>query len=600
MLAWMQGCERGAILLECIHFERKGFLVVFKGIETESREEASPLVETEMQSAPELSEHDRSIGFLHSFQLGPLLLGVAVLVFVTLVSWANHDLLIGRHALFMDEWVSFDEVRSLLHPTTARSFLTEVIDGEDHRYGRLLFNLLATVSFLPERIWGTPGQIFACRTTVMLLQLGAFLLLVRYFLRSPSDQLLAFLCLCSLPHTVSFASLPKPEPLQLLALAFFLRSQASGLRFGASWFWLGIAFGVKISVLPVILLFVTWTLWIATKGFRERMENPLPFRTAIVTFFLGLVVGEPVILFGGLGKWISWTFLNTRHIYDDPGIGMLQWIYFVFFNWSAISPLLLLALAAGSLGLLWEQLPAKQTFASLLSCSNRNFQAFLLLSASFSLIFPILLRVQRLWGHYLHVGAILFIIGILRLAEDSHEERKRVPAALVTGTLCLSLFFTLPTTWKQVSNLATRTKQPQFLGKLAVYEKTVQTIATLSRLKPRQPTTLHHSAYLFPPSSSLNLEVKTFFWYFRDWDRRPDLIVLRDLSDEAAGHKGRKEFLQGLSAHVTDRQAKCPEDPCYLGIPLDDTADPLAKILLRRDLARQLFAPGDRPIGPSM
>jgi len=53
----------------------------------------------------------------------------------------------------MDERITFDGVRNILHPDSLRHFIWSVFDGGDHRYGRSLWNSMAIFSFVPRFEW---------------------------------------------------------------------------------------------------------------------------------------------------------------------------------------------------------------------------------------------------------------------------------------------------------------------------------------------------------------------------------------------------------------------------------------------------------------
>ena len=77
-------------------------------------------------------------------------------------SWrANTDLTVGRFALFMDERITFDGVKNILHPAGIQNFFWSILNGGDQRYGRSLWNSLGFISAVPEYIWGDSGQILS-------------------------------------------------------------------------------------------------------------------------------------------------------------------------------------------------------------------------------------------------------------------------------------------------------------------------------------------------------------------------------------------------------------------------------------------------------
>jgi hypothetical protein len=229
--------------------------------------------------------------------LGLVLIASALLVALYFTTKANLDLTEGRYALHGDERITFDGVRKLLHPGDLLTFIDTVIDGKDtpypHIYGRILWNISAIFAFLPERLWGVSGQIIATRFTHAIIQLLAYGLLVFTLIRFWILRGLALLLLVALPYTAYFATMPKPEPIQLLCLALFLAFSAKNqFRFGYYWVFLGLAFGAKISALTIIPLFIAFALLVQTSKF-DWVDFPVPENQTWLlkkTFRLGLIL----------------------------------------------------------------------------------------------------------------------------------------------------------------------------------------------------------------------------------------------------------------------------------------------------------------------
>jgi len=70
---------------------------------------------------------------------------------------ANLDLAAGRFVLDMDERTAFNGVFKILNPKSAFDFFYAIFDGQDHRYGRIFWNVMALISVIPEKIWGETG-----------------------------------------------------------------------------------------------------------------------------------------------------------------------------------------------------------------------------------------------------------------------------------------------------------------------------------------------------------------------------------------------------------------------------------------------------------
>ncbi len=203
--------------------------------------------------------------------IGGLLLVSSLICILYLSIQANTDLAGARYilSLDMDELISFDGVRSLLHAPSLSSFIHGIIDGKDHRYGRLFYNILAITSYFPEKINGISGQIIATRLTVSVALLMGMLLLITTHIQSWTLRGITFMTLLVLPSTPYYLTLPKPEPFQLVFIALFLMlAKRHHYQFGYYWFFLGIAFGLKISTLFIIPIVAVMGYWLHTESFK--------------------------------------------------------------------------------------------------------------------------------------------------------------------------------------------------------------------------------------------------------------------------------------------------------------------------------------------
>ncbi|MCK9799076.1 hypothetical protein M1B34_15510 [Pseudomonas sp. MAFF 302030] len=111
-----------------------------------------------MKAINQLKLKNNISGYLFS-----VLCMVGLVFFIYLATLANIDLADGRFVLFMDERITFDGVTRILHPDGIVNFFESVINGGDHRYGRILWNSIAVFSMVPEKLFGEFGQIFSTR-----------------------------------------------------------------------------------------------------------------------------------------------------------------------------------------------------------------------------------------------------------------------------------------------------------------------------------------------------------------------------------------------------------------------------------------------------
>jgi hypothetical protein len=257
--------------------------------------------------------------------LGLILIASALAVSLYLIIKANRDLLYP-YALFMDERVTYDGVKKILHPDSLISLLDLIIDGEDHRYGRILWNLSAFFSAIPEKFWGSHAQVFSTRMTQAIFQLVSYLILLFYFANFWIIRGIGLWALVTLPETVYFSTMPKPEPILLFFLSIFLiLSFKYSFKFGYHWIFLGISLSLKISVVPIIPLFLflalinlikdpSWVTFPLNIRFLDRYRAELLLKATLIVVGLYQIFGSLLIGLKG----------NQSRVYQ------------LFFEWSDI------------------------------------------------------------------------------------------------------------------------------------------------------------------------------------------------------------------------------------------------------------------------
>ena len=448
---------------------------------------------------------------------------VAILGFYLLLTIsANIDLIDGRFALFMDEKISFDGVKKILHPTSTIAFFDSVLIGRDFRYGRSLWNSIAIFAAIPERIFGDSGQIFAARMLQVILIIGSYCVFAFGILRSWYLRTVLLVVILTLPFSEYFMTMPKPEPLQLFFLAlfsyFYYKNNA---KFSWHWIFIGLAFGTKISTLPALFAFTIIT--VLTKDVTESTADfNRKFLTAFKAFAIGLAIAVPVLFFpiclivlslfifnwactkfnlnrlyrvclsllmnfiviaGSypiLKIWISSTFLNTTHGEDLSSVNFLSWFHYFIENW---------LVAPHFISLTFIILIAFFLIANyiiLLSSKNIIFDsritALAIAFAGLSLNIAIYIGSKRLWGFYLYPGMILILVGTLMLADcDAANLLKNrnqyllklniyLRNLIVYLLLLISIFYWMPQSVRQLETLSQRTKSLEFASQYSAYK----------------------------------------------------------------------------------------------------------------------------------
>ncbi|MEM6450146.1 MAG: hypothetical protein AAF703_07525 [Cyanobacteria bacterium P01_D01_bin.105] len=602
------------------------------------------------------------------FLLGIALIASALIVGFFLSVKANFNLINGRYALFMDERITFDGVRRILHPQSFSMFVSQVIDGGDHRYGRILWNMSSLFSYLPERLWGESGQIFSTRMVQAVAQISAFVILIFTFLRSWTLRGIGLWVLIALPMTPYYATMPKPEPCQLLCLALFLSlAYRHSLKFGYYWLFLGLAFGSKVSALTVLPLFILigliqqrdtpeWIDFPVSKSQSKWLQQffqaglfilgtyhlisafllkwslsdqpqptlppsavvgaifiscpfiihflkqkqlllPIAWLRTIGIFCLGFWIAVPftvLIIPRGIEIWKASTFLNTAHGSDDASVNFWTWIQYVFSSWTSVPTFLLVLLTLIAVGvvvarilsiLLTEDikiLPSSANWSPLID----KHPDFLLLAISECLFIPIILFVERVWGMYLHLSSVFFVLGMLSACEilirqyskdDISLRTKRITIGLccifTSLQLTATMFYLVPAMTTEMYTYASRTTTDEFQKKSIEYNYLVNLFDTVAAANNRQ-ILVSYDPTLFIPNSTDSRLIIEFWGPFNRWDMHPDLIAMQrehhplenPPSETSASYQSWLRASNAYKEHVFSSQRSCTKSPCYAQI----------------------------------
>jgi hypothetical protein len=544
-----------------------------------------------------------------------LVLAVAC-AFLLAAARANFDLVAGRHALFMDERITFDGVSRILHAPDAERFVWAVTDGSDQRYGRALWNTMAAAAFLPERIWGAAGQIVAGRMLQAMLLVAAAVVLALALVRHWSLRSLLVLALLCLPYSDYFATNPKPEPLQMLCLAGFaalaLRARSA---FGPHWLLLGIAFGAKVSALPVLAVFGAAALWVEwRKGHATRtLENAA---SAAIWLFGGFALAVPVfiepliwtlagvailallrmrlrwgptaqaaLLLGCLfyplferaatvAAWAADPLMNTVHGSDRPDVTPWRWLSYFTGDWLAMPAPVAAALIALALGFCgWHLVrPRGRPDPDTL---DRRALAFTLCAAGAAWLLVIFATAQRLWGFYLFPGMALFLSGIAMLIDLSLDGRagrgERAAASCVAAAIGVAaLACWAPLTIANLDRQAKRTQTAEYASAAEAYAMVQRVLAELPPPAAGR-LLIAFDPLLFAPASNARMRIIEFAGPFTGWNERLDAIVFSRKHTPAGepvpeGSPLRRAYLseqQGYAQHVAEGAGRCLASHCY-------------------------------------
>ena len=405
--------------------------------------------------------------------------------------------------LQMDERIIFEGVWGLLHSSDFKSWLDLLWDGDDLRYGRGYWNVGALFALVPTYFFGDQGTIVSVRLLYQTVLFAAYLNFARVLLSISRMRMLAcFLVLVLLPSTSYFAMAPKPEPLIMLLVSIvFVRIARSKRLDVLSFALLGFAWGLKISTAPLLLVVVVMYLWqlkkeqsdlnaalntmaksflgflfgwvictpfcftflwplialsvfigIVSKRNMVRVNRPksaIPYTTFLSSgAALGAIVLVPA-LSNDLDRWLNFTFRNTAHGSDSSSVTASSWLnyvkdQFLVFDFK-LQLVVIFCLVIVATGFIKRKIALTDLGSLVLPT----------LIAGLTLIVPVVLKVQRLWPYYIHIGLVLVLVSVIGMFKVSPaKDTKRSSRALpIAGWLIIGVFV-----WSQGVSTANATK----------------------------------------------------------------------------------------------------------------------------------------------
>ena len=299
---------------------------------------------------------------------------IALVLFVLIITfWGNsHNAL--PELLYIDEQITFFPIEKLLNPSSLGEFFWLAGDGNDYRYGRILWNFIAISAFIPNFIWGNTGQIIAGREIQVFLLLTTYLILLRALIDSQVIRFFALVVLISAPYSSYYMSMPKIEPLMLFFAAcfiYFYKKNKFTLG-GPYWIFCGLSFGAKISFLPAILIFIGISIFnlVQINNFKFFFKN------IFITFlfiYLGFFIANPYFLpptFFLLLPISIWIFIFYLFAFKKNYFYILVFISLIFFIFTAVENLEFLKKLSTLIGL--NHAIFQWTHATFLSINNNN------------------------------------------------------------------------------------------------------------------------------------------------------------------------------------------------------------------------------------
>ncbi len=342
-------------------------------------------------------------------------LTIAAILNLQFLEGANINRVIAGH----DEYLTVREVYSILNPLSWKHFFLAIIGGDILYYGRVVFYTDALFAWLPYKIWGLEGMVYAIRMTHSMWLLLGLLILNATFLKDKLHKLLFLFGSFGLYYTLYFIQMPKPEPLQLVFLALFVRGFIKKeFQFGLHFIWLGLAFATKVNALVILpFMFTIPVIYYWKRGLKSLFTQTLK---GIAWFFTGFVLGIPCLLLTPiqpvyLQTYLRKTIFGSEKSYDDASLTAIDWIRS--------------GLGGSYFGNQWmgfvfiSVLIGMFIFLIVRYVRKKEMQSHLIL-IGMGLVFTLFIAfvTRRLWPHYMWTGYVFLWLGLILFVQSERNK----------------------------------------------------------------------------------------------------------------------------------------------------------------------------------
>lgn len=484
---------------------------------------------------------------------------------------ANVDFSNARYILFMDEIISFDSVRNIFEYKSFVKFINSFLIGIDMRYGQIIYNISAITSYIPYLIWEDQGQIIATRLTFSFFLFSSYFILAWYLIENNYHKIIALSILMVLPFTPYYSSMQKPEPFQLFFLSCFLKfyfdKKHDHQKNYKYWIFLGLAFGSKISALPLILFLFTLEF---IKNFKFNYK--IIYRKFSFVF-LGFVIAVPGIFLGKFKSYISSTFLNSTHGADDSTINFFSWINYFYHDYFSMPKFLIFVIFCICVFLLIllviNFVKQRDKIKYLI-----NSKSVIIGIIALSFILPIMIFTKRIWGFYLHVGTVFMVIAFFNIYQELVIRNKKIRfcvAIILILAILNMIYFLGKNTFANFDNLSTRSKQEDHLNKQSQYLALINFLENESKINGK---IINYAidTYLYFPKDNIYYKASGIWGAFTGWYQGFDFIIMirqkfETMDNIATTNSEYPQFMlsktQRIRYLIKDNQ-KCLKKFCYI------------------------------------
>ena len=375
--------------------------------------------------------------------------------------YINKDLSNARYELFMDEHVSFDGVKKI-YESSSETIIKNLRVSRGYGYGGIFWNSLAFFSYPFYKLFGDRGLIISNRMAVAIFQMLSYILLLYFFVPDERIRILGMLVLVSLPGSIYFASMPKPEPIQLLFFTFFLISKFKRYDF-LPFFFLGVSLGSKISALPMTLFYLSYSY------FNKSYKTISDFLKRIFILSLGIILGEPILSYlnkSAIVQYINTTFPHFSHGRDQDDVNIFSWLAFFAKDPRGIFGIVLIIIFCF---FIIKDYKKEKNEKGIIGYIQKPYIFIMISSLSFGL--PVIFFVKRIWHHYLHISLVLTTIFMLNFFCNNMKNISKKIKTTSLAIVVLFTFFGIKHFYDKIIILSTRTKTSDYDHKFRLWKK---------------------------------------------------------------------------------------------------------------------------------
>jgi len=509
------------------------------------------------------------------------------------MSGANVEVSEGRYMLHADELVTFDGVKRVYREDSFKGKFDKII-GPDQRYGRPVWYSALLSSFIGDSIAGEKGQIIATRLLFAAMTFISVVLLTLAIVKDRIWQIITIITGVTLPYMAYYATMPKPEPLVFLFLAgslFCLCKRPNNIAF--LFFFLGLAFGTKISVLPAIFTLGGLSLLRYSVSY-PMMKSMRATLKSFLAFFTGWIIAVPILVFGGkdgINSYLKQTWQNRTHGADADAVGIVDWMGYIsntaFFGEGRLITLLVIGffsvLSIAPLLLLMSRAPKKTTyeFVKKIIRSEEAIIAVVYLTGC-GFLLSIVVSVSRLWGFYLLPGTLFILIAAIAGTESLLYQREIKNIRFKFGVLsvaavaiAITSFYGIKSSHNNFQLYANRSESDMHKLKLEKFEY-MQSFSNAVSEKISRRTENIFNGSLWQPNTTEKARFSPVYGRYKGWKNPLDVIYLLDVDTNPALIMGRTAELDKLVTEAyqlmvqhSDVEGGCVEEPCYVHITPD-------------------------------